>query len=123
MSDNYYGRPLEVTVKDGQLVIAIGVNTLAHAVSYADWAVPYDTEKGDWIRTFAISDPEQFAKDVRMAMLDEREDGSSLLTDFLDRVSGAAVDDGAEGCEFDQQIKHGEFAPCETWAKQGGVSA
>jgi hypothetical protein len=118
MSNNYYGRRLEVEVKDGQLVIAIGVNTLANAVSYADWANPYDNEKCDYVRTFAISDPEAFAKHVELAMLSEREDGSSLLTDFLDRVSGAAVDDGADGCEFDQQIKTGEFASCETWAVQ-----
>lgn len=118
MSNNDYGQPLEVSAKDGRLVISIGVNTLAHAVSYADWACPYDEKKGDYIRTFAVVDPEVFAKDVKMAMLDEREDGSSLLSDFLDKASEAAVDDGAEGCEFDQQIVTGEFAECETWAKK-----
>jgi hypothetical protein len=117
VSDNYYyGQRLKVTVKNGRLIISIGVNTLAHAVSYADWVTPYDDEKGDYFRTFAITDPEAFAKDVKMAMMEEREDGSSLLSDFLDKASGAAVDDGAEGCEFDQQIKTGQFAACETWA-------
>jgi hypothetical protein len=116
VSDNYYGQRLKVSVKGGRMIISLGVNTLAHAVSYANWAVPYDDEKGDYFRTFAITDPEVFAKDVRMAMLEEREDGSSLLSDFLDKASEAAVDDGAEGCEFDQQIKTGEFAPCEKWA-------
>jgi hypothetical protein len=116
MSDNYYGQRLKVSVKNGRLIISIGVNTLAHAVSYAGWACPFDEEKGDYIRTFAVADPEAFAKHVQMAMLEEREDGSSLLSDFLDKASEAAINDGAEGCEFDQQIKTGQFAECETWA-------
>lgn len=118
VSDNYYGQRLKVSVKNGRLIISIGMNTLAHAISFANWANTYDDEKGDYFRTFAVSDPETFAKDVKMAMLEEREDGSSLLTDFLDKASEAAVDDGAEGCEFDQQIKTGQFAACETWAAE-----
>jgi hypothetical protein len=61
---NHYGRPLDVSVKDGQLVIAIGVQTLAHAVTYSDWANPFDEDAHDYIRTFAISDEQEFAKDV-----------------------------------------------------------
>lgn len=87
--------PLKVEVVGGELRIVIGVNVLAHAVSYADWANPYDEEKHDYIRTFAIADAEQFAKDVKRAMQDERDDGSSLLSDFLDKASSDAVDDGS----------------------------
>jgi type IV secretory pathway VirB4 component len=116
MSQHYYGRPLTVTVENGQLAIAIGVHTLAHAVSYSDWANPWCDEHNDYIRTFAITDAEAFANDVRRAVLDEREDGSSPLTDFLDKASEAALDDGSEACEYEQHIKHGETAPTETWA-------
>src|SRR3954464_1160872 len=70
---NHYGRPLTVKVKDGQLLIAIGIQTLAHAVSYADWANPYDEAKQDYIRTFAITDVQAFAEEVAHMMQDERE--------------------------------------------------
>jgi hypothetical protein len=110
---NHYGTPLGVKVEDGRLIIEIGVNTLAHAVSYADWANRWDDDRHDYIRTFAITDALEFARDVRRMMLDEREDGSSPLSDFLDKVSEAAVDDGSMACEYEQCIKHGEKAPSE----------
>ena len=56
---------LEVKTEDGMLVIRIGVNTLAHVVSYADWANPYDDQQQDYFRTFAITDALAFAKDVK----------------------------------------------------------
>jgi hypothetical protein len=111
----YYGRPLEVRVADAQLVIAIGVQTLAHAVTCSDWANPYDEQANDYLRRFAIVDAEAFAKDVARAMLDEKEDGSTPLSDFLDKVSAAAVDDGSEATD-EAVIRHGETAPSETWA-------
>lgn len=114
---HHYGSPLTAEVIDGALRISIGVDVLAHAVSYADWANPFDEDKHDYIRTFAITNAEQFAKDVRCAMLAEREDGSSPLSDFLDKATEAAVDDGSEACEYEQSILHGENAACETWAR------
>lgn len=117
MNGNHYGRPLEVKIERGALVIRIGAATLAHAVSYADWANPFDEVRDDYIRTFAITDAKQFTKDVIDAMLHEREDGSTPLSDFLDKMSEAAIDDGSLGCECDQIIKHGENAASETWAK------
>ena len=114
----YYGQGLEVTVKDGRLVISIGVQTLAHASAYADWANPFDEAADDYIRTFAIADAPQFAKDVVSAMLDEREDGATPLSLFLDKMAEAAINDGSLGMDDNEhQIKHGTFAPCETWAR------
>ena len=110
--------PLAVKVERGKLTIEIGINTAAHACRYSDWANPYDEATGDYIRTFAIADPEQFAKDIALAMLDEQENGSSPLTDFLDKMTEAAINDGSTGiAEGEQRIKHGEFSPLETWAK------
>ena len=113
---HYYGNPLSVKVKNGELRISIGVNTLAHAVTYADWANPYDEQTGDYIRTFAIADAETFAKDVALAMQREKEDGSTPLSYFLDKMTEAALDDGSVACEYDQRIKHGQTAPIETRA-------
>ncbi len=113
---NYYGKPLTVSVQDGELRISIGVDVLAHAVSYSDWANPYDEDKHEYIRTFAITDAEAFARDARLAMLREQEDGSSPLSDFLDAATNGAVDDGSEACDYEVAIHHGQTAPVETWA-------
>ena len=113
----YYGQELKATVENGRLVIAIGVQTLAHASAYADWANPFDEAADDYIRTFAIDDAPQFAQDVVLAMLAEEEDGSTPLTVFLDKMAQAAIEDGSLGLHEDEQhIKHGTFAPCETWS-------
>lgn len=116
MSRYYYGKPLSVSVKNGELRIAIGVHVLAHAASYAEWANPFDEKRDDYIRTFAITDAVEFAKDVQHAMLAEAEDGSSPLSNLLDKAMSDAVDDGSQACEYEQAIKHGETAPGETWS-------
>lgn len=115
----HYGKPLEVRIERAALVIRIGQQTLAYAVRYSDWANPWSDEANDYVRTFAITDLPEFVKDVQRAMLYEREDGSTPLSDFLDQMAQAALDDGSMGCEYDQQIKHGETAPVETWARGG----
>ena len=124
MSAFHYGQPLAVKVAGGKLVIEIGIHTLAHAMAFSNWANPYNERRGDYIRTFAIADVEQFAKDVKHAMLDEREDGSTPLSDFLDKASQDAVEDGSEGLHEDEHvIKYGTFSQIETWASDGAVPA
>lgn len=115
--DEHYDASLDVAIERGALVIHIGIQRLAHAVTYSDWANPYDESTGDYIRTFAITDALQFAKDVASAMQDEREDGSSPLTDFLDKMSEEAINQGSLGLheDFNHRIKHGEKSPLETW--------
>ena len=113
---NHWGKPLAVSVADGRLVIEIGIETLAHAVTYADWANPWSGTHDDYIRTFAITDPVQFAKDVQHAMLSEREDGSTPLSDFIDAASEEAIEQGSLGLDEDEHvIKHGEKSPLEKW--------
>lgn len=118
MKTTHYGKPLEVQIEKGALVIRIGVQTLAHAVTYADWANPHDEATGDYVRSFAIVDAAQFASDIAHEMEREREDGSTPLSDFLDKMSQNAIDDGSLGLheDFNHRIKHGETSPLETWA-------
>ncbi len=117
MSRNFYGRPLEVKIEKNALVIRIGAQTLAHAASYSDWANPFNETLDDYIRDFAITNAVDFARDVLHAMLDEREDGSMPLSDFLDKMMLAAIEDGSTACEYEQVIKHGETSPLEkSWA-------
>lgn len=113
----HYGARLEAKIERGALVIRIGIQTLAHAVTYSDWANPYEDETGDYLRSFVIVDAPQFAADVIHEMLREREDGSTPLSDFIDRMSEAAVSDGSLGLheDFNHRIKHGEKSSLETW--------
>lgn len=115
---HHYGRPLEIKIERGALVVRIGIQTLAHAVTYADWANPYDEKANEFVRSFAITDAEQFVADVAHEMTREREDGSTPLSDFIDKMSQNAVDDGSMGLheDFNHRIKHGETSPLETWA-------
>jgi hypothetical protein len=117
-ASHHYGEPLKVQVVDGKLIIEIGAYTLAHAVAFADWANRWIPKHRDYIRTFAITDPLQFAKDTAMAMQHEKEDGSSPLSDFLDKMTEAALDDGSTGAEFDQAIEHGHFSQLEGWSRK-----
>lgn len=81
--------PLRARVVRGILAIEIGVATNA-------WAATHD---GVIDPNFVVTDEEGFARDTVAALLDEREDGSSLLTDVLDAASRKAMDDGSEHFE------------------------
>lgn len=108
--------PLRVSLERGELVVRIGIRTLAHAVTYSEWANPYNEDANNYLRSFAIVDIQQFAKDVRHEMLSEREDGSTPLSDFLDKVTKEAVEQGSEGLhENEQRIPFGQMAEVEKW--------
>jgi len=92
-------RPLKVKVSDVTLEIKIGNSTNAFAFEESDWNNPWIVEKQTWIRQFKVTDPIEFAQDIKRAMLDEREDGSTPLSDFLDKMAIAAVEDGSTGVE------------------------
>lgn len=96
---------LQTSIQDGVLTIQIGVETLRNSVVFANWAHPFNEEKDDYFRTFTITDPQEFARDVLRALENEREDGSSLLTDMLDKACSDAVDDGSEACDYECEPK------------------
>jgi hypothetical protein len=86
-------RPLNAFVENNVLTIEIGVDVLA-------WACLHDgaqiVERGD---DYVITNNEGFARDVVREMLDEAEDGSSLVTRFIDEAIEQAIDNGAEHFE------------------------
>jgi hypothetical protein len=83
--------PLKVEVHDGQIVISIGISTLAYAQHFRQWNTG---QVG-----YAVTDEKAFAEDVVNAMQREEEDGSSPLNDFMDAACDAAADDGSIACE------------------------
>lgn len=112
------GLPLKAEVVDGELVVRIGVETLAYAVAFANWSNPYDEHRLDYFRSFAIQNPHTFAVDVCHALNDEAEDGSTILTNLLDEACEEAVNQGSEGlADANVRIKFGKFhGKHERWA-------
>lgn len=88
-------RPLKVAVtRDGVLRIEIGMDVLAHAALHSDFCTnlnrsPYVGAK--------ITNNRGFAVDVKRALVDELgEDGSTIVTQALDRACEAAIEDGTQ---------------------------
>lgn len=90
--------PLKVEVKDGKLTISIGIERLAFCFENCDENMPYDWKTADFPKTYEVVDQVEFADDVRGRMLAELgEDGSTLLSDFIDKACWDAVEDGSLG--------------------------
>lgn len=89
--------PLSVEVTDGELVIRCGINVVAFSADHMEANNPFDDDLNDFKRLWAITDPLVFANEVRRALMDEEEDGTTPLIALLDRACLAAIEDGAEG--------------------------
>lgn len=97
-------KPLEVRVTDdGLLTISIGIGTLAYAFENNEENNPFVESAGEFIQTYQVANPLEFARDVRIAMLREKEDGSNPLTVFLDKVCWDAVEDGSGGIDWEDE--------------------
>ena len=91
-------QPLSCKLEGDELVIRIGIDTLAWAAQSerretAFWE--YDYTVGDLVQRWKIIDNLEWAKDVIRELNREEEDGSSPLTNLLDKASENAVDQGS----------------------------
>ena len=80
-------KPLTVEIKDGELKISIGIDTLCFAVS----------EK---IADFKITDNEGFAKDILYELENEDEEGTTEIHRLLDQAADDAVENGSYNGEL-----------------------
>lgn len=96
-----HNQPLSCKIEQNEVVIRIGIDTLAEAAEYETrepfW--PYDDNTGNWYQRWKIVDRGEWARDIVHHLNDEAEDGSSLLTDLLDKASDIALDYGSLGVE------------------------
>jgi hypothetical protein len=87
---------LSCEVFDGKLVISIGVDTLAwatvHECENRETGIPVGTK---------ILDATEFARDVQREILRESEDGSSMLTNLLDKAALKAYEQGSLGVYYE----------------------
>jgi hypothetical protein len=87
------GLPLTVGVEGDQLVIRIGVDTLAWCFEISEDNQPFDEKAKDFRREWKVVDPHKFAKGVGSGLCIEEEDGSTPLTCILDAACVTAVED------------------------------
>lgn len=83
-------KPRSIEVKDGELIIRIGVDVLPVAHEYCNTPT---TEK------FRIINEEGFARDVAYELRREEEDGTTLVCEMIDKAIERAINNGSEHCE------------------------
>lgn len=86
---------LSVEIRDGAIVIAIGVYTLRHAISLAS---NIDDPEGEIL----ITDSDAFARDLVSELNREDEQGTTPVHRLLDQAAKDAVAQGCGGVDFDE---------------------
>ena len=84
-------RRLTVEIKRGELVIRIGIGTLAFCADECPLFYNGEKDKSD----VRVINPDEWAKDVARELDQEEEDGSTLVTEMLDKAMSNAVDNGS----------------------------
>ena len=90
-------QPLTVEIKNDELVIRMGFETLECALKYMEKNNPYDDLKEDFVQLYSVVEPNELSKDMISTMTKEEEDGSTLLTEFLDTIIWEAIEQGSLG--------------------------
>ena len=92
---------MKASIEGDEVVIRIGIDTLAFAIARSPSFYDYDKHgacEGPYIK---IDDSRLFAREVVRALLHEEEDGSGPLSNLLDEAGQRALDDGAEGVDYE----------------------
>lgn len=97
------GLPLTIGVESDQLVIRIGVDTLAFCFEMSEDNQPFDDEAQDFRRAWRVDNRHKFAEGVAIGLQLQEEDGSTPLTHILDAACIRAIEDDM-GVEEDGRI-------------------
>ncbi len=89
-------RPLTVRIERDELVIRIGIGTLAFSAGECPLFYNGELDRQD----VRVTDPAEWASDVLCALAQEEEDGSTLVTELLDNAMSDAVDNGSIAVEL-----------------------
>lgn len=89
--------PLRCKVADQFVSIEIGIDTLKAAAERHDDFWQPQTDKF----ALVVTDSDLFARAVRVELIRESEDGSTPLSRMLDAAIREAVEQGADGLDFD----------------------
>lgn len=83
-----------VEIKDGKLVITIGIEALVFGVTHGAY---FDNlPEGE---APEVTDAALFAQAICDALTEEEEDGSTLVHRMLDKAAENAIEDGCDGVD------------------------
>jgi hypothetical protein len=102
-TDKDAGRPLTVKIEKDQLVIRVGIDTMAYAFETMEDNQPWDSAAANFRRIWKVTDKLQFARGMANVLCNESEDGSTPLTRLLDQCGTEAAENAA-GVEEDGRI-------------------
>lgn len=90
-------QPLSAKIEGDEIVIRIGIGTLAWAAEFEGREPFWDFDLGlnKFVQRYKIIDDLGWAQDVCREINREEEDGSSPLTNLLDKASEDALDQGS----------------------------
>lgn len=91
--------PLRCKAVAGEIDMRIGVETLRFAAENHEEF--WDGESGTDVPAIKITNSVIFAQEVVLAINEEAEDGSTLLSRMLDEAIKQAVENGCEGVDHD----------------------
>lgn len=87
---------MRVKIEKDAIVIRLPAKVLEFATNnHPDF---WDAESD--CQTVRVTNRKQWMKAVRAALLEEEEDGSTMLTSVLDRAISHAIEQGEEGVEY-----------------------
>jgi len=89
-------RPLTVRLERDELVIRIGIDTLAFTTDECPIFYNGDRDASD----VKVVNQKEWARDVIDSLMHEEEDGSTPVTELLDKVMSDAVDAGSIAVEL-----------------------
>lgn len=113
-SETPAGLPLTVGVEGDQLVMRIGVDTLAVAFMIGEANHTHDDDACDFRRDWKVIDRHKFAAGVARGMCVEDEDGSTPLTRVIDDACTVAVEDDMGVDEDGRLVTEIYITPQET---------
>lgn len=93
--------PLRAALEGDQIVIRLGIDTNAFATAHSPHFYDYEQHGANEGPYLKIDDKRAFANEVVRALRHEEEDGSGPLTKLFDEAAERALDDGAEGVDFE----------------------
>lgn len=89
--------PLSVRLEYDQIVIRVGIDTLAFCAENGEAFQEYNEATGKYERLYRVENARQFADDVVLALNKEEEDGTTPVHTLLDKAIEAAADNGSLG--------------------------
>jgi len=93
--------PLKISIEGNELVIRIGIDTLASAFERSEINNPHNDATDEWEQSFTVTDPRELAKDI-IYIIKEPIAGdfgsvSTSLELFLDEACQEAIERGCIG--------------------------